>query len=142
MTKTRFRLKPVEEAMGKIVVDVTVSNFLEGEKSVEFDGSVDTGATFLTLPRAWKSRLGEIEILEEVDLELASGEIVGGEICGPVKIRIGDFRAITGEVLFIEMDPGADGKYEPLIGYLPLEAIPVGVDMLNHRLFKVNAMLK
>jgi len=142
MQKTLFRLKPVEEAMGKIIVDVTVSSFLEIGKSIDFDGSVDTGATFLTLPSAWKSKLGEIEILEEVDLELASGKIIGGEICGPVKIKVGEFREITGEVLFIEMDPGADGKYEPLIGYLPLEAIPVGVDMLNHRLFKVSAMLK
>ncbi len=142
MVKTTFRLKTVEEAMGKILVDVTVSNFLQEKKSVVFEGSVDTGATFLTLPREWKSQLGEIEILEEVDLELASGQIIGGEICGPVKIRIGDFREITGEVLFIDMDPGADGKYEPLVGYLPLEAIPVSVDMLNHRLFKVNAMLK
>ena len=92
--------------MGKIIVDVTVSNFLEAGKSVTFEASVDTGATFLTLPKAWKSKFGEIEIREEVDLELASGEIVGGEICGPAKIKIGDFREITGEVLFIEMGPG------------------------------------
>jgi len=75
-------------------------------------------------------------------LELASGNIVEGEICGPVKIKIGDFRQIAGEVLFIDMDAGSDGKFEPLIGYLPLEAIPVGVDMLNHCLFKIKAMLK
>lgn len=75
-------------------------------------------------------------------MELASGNIVEGEICGPVKIKIGDFRQIAGEVLFIDMDAGSDGKFEPLIGYLPLEAIPVGVDMLNHCLFKIKAMLK
>ncbi|MDQ3489507.1 MAG: hypothetical protein ACR2M8_10690 [Pyrinomonadaceae bacterium] len=142
MDKTRFRLKSMEEAMGKIVVDVTVSTLSEDGRIVAFDAFVDTGATFLTLPSAWKSKLGDIEVLEQVELELASGEIVEGEICGPVKIKIGDFRQIAGEVLFIEMDAGGDGKYEPLIGYLPLEAIPAGVDMLNHRLFKVKAMLK
>lgn len=142
MAKTRFRLKPVEEAMGKIIVGVTVSNLLENEQTFAFDAFVDTGATFLTLPKAWKSKLGDIEVLEEVELELASGEIVEGEICGPVSIKVEDFRQIAGEVLFIDMDPGADGKYEPLIGYLPLEAIPAGVDMLNHCLFKVKAMLK
>lgn len=141
MARTRFRLKPVDEAMGKIVVDVTISSLSENQQ-VTFDAFVDTGATFLTLPRAWKSKLGDLEVLDQIDLELASGEIVSGEICGPVKIKIGDFRQIAGEVLFIDMDAGSDGKYEPLIGYLPLEAIPVGVDMLNHRLFKVQAMLK
>lgn len=142
MEKTRFRLKPVEEAMGKIVVDVTVSNLSESQNVVAFDALVDTGATFLTLPSAWKSRLGEIEVLESVELELASGDVVEGEICGPVKIKIGDFRQIAGEVLFIDMATGSDGEYEPLIGYLPLEAIPVGIDMLNHRLFKVKAIVK
>lgn len=142
MAKTRFRLKPVTEAMGKIVVDVTVSNLSGSGQIVAFDALVHTGATFLTLPSAWKSKLGDVEVLEQVELELASGNVVDGEICGPVKIKIGDFRQIAGEVLFVDMDAGSDGKYEPLIGYLPLEAIPVGVDMLNHCLFKIKAMLK
>lgn len=142
MEKTRFRLKPVEEKMGKIVVDVTVANVTDKKNSVDFSAMVDTGATFLTLPKAWKAKLGELEELEQVELELASGDVVEGEICGPVSIRIDEFRQITGEVLFIDMEPGTDGDYEPLIGYLPLEAIPVGVDMLNHRLVKVKALLK
>ncbi|MEQ1607253.1 MAG: retropepsin-like aspartic protease [Pyrinomonadaceae bacterium] len=142
MTKTRFRLKPVDKVMGKIVVDVVVSNLSESGQIATFEALVDTGATFLTLPSAWKADLGDVEVLEDVELELASGEVVEGEICGPVKIKIGDFRQIAGEVLFIDMDAGSDGKYEPLIGYLPLEAIPVGIDMLNHRLFRVKAMLK
>lgn len=128
--------------MGKIVVDVVVSNLSESGQIATFEALVDTGATFLTLPSAWKADLGDVEVLEDVELELASGEVVEGEICGPVKIKIGDFRQIAGEVLFIDMDAGSDGKYEPLIGYLPLEAIPVGIDMLNHRLFRVKAMLK
>ena len=96
----------------------------------------------MTLPKAWKERLGDLEVLEEVELELASGEVTEGEICGPVRVNIGDFRQIIGEVLFIEMTADAGGEFEPLIGYLPLEAIPVGIDMLNHRLFKVKALLK
>lgn len=142
MEKTRFRLKPLEEKMGKIIVDVTVANITKKENSISFSAMVDTGATFLTLPRAWKDRLGDLEQLEMVELELASGEVVDGEICGPVSIKLDEFRRITGEVLFIEMNQGSDGDYEPLIGYLPLESIPVGVDMLNHRLVRVKALLK
>ena len=128
--------------MGKIIEDVTVSNISDNASKITFDALVDTGATFLTLPAAWKTKLGELEMLEEVELETATGKIIEGEICGPVRIKIGEFRQIIGEVLFVEMESDADGNYEPLIGYLPLEAIPVGVDMLNHRLFKVKAIVK
>ncbi len=140
--KTRFKLGTAKELMGKIITDVTVSSLAETEYKISFDALVDTGATFLTLLKDWKSRLGELETLEEVELELASGEVMQGEICAPVRVNIGNFRQIIGEVLFIEMEAEAQGNFEPLIGYLPLEAIPVGVDMLNHRLFKVKAILK
>jgi predicted aspartyl protease len=128
--------------MGKIIEDVTVSNVSDKDSKITFDALVDTGATFLTLPKAWRAKLGELETLEEVELEMASGQLIEGEICGPVRIKIGEFRQIIGEVLFMEMESDADGNFEPLIGYLPLEAIPAGVDMLNHRLFKVKAIVK
>ena len=128
--------------MGKIIEDVTVSNISDNASKITFDALVDTGATFLTLPAVWKTKLGELETLEVVELETATGKIIEGEICGAVRMKIGEFRQIIGEVLFVEMDSDADGNYEPLIGYLPLEAIPVGVDMLNHRLFKVKAIVK
>jgi predicted aspartyl protease len=121
---------------------VAVSNIATNDQAVRFDALVDTGATFLTLPSSWKEKLGKLELLEQVELELASGNIIEGEICGPVKIKIGEFRDIIGEVRFIDMEPDSDGNYEPLIGYLPLESIPVGVDMLNHRLIKVKAIVK
>ena len=53
---------------------------------------------------------------------------------------MGNFRAVFSEVLFIEMERNQDGKYEPLVGYIPLEQIPVAVDMLGHRLVKVRAL--
>lgn len=140
--KTRFKLRTAEELMGKIITDVTVSNLTDTENKISFDALVDTGATFLTLPKIWKNRLGSLETLEEVELELASGQVMQGEICGPVRVKIGNFRQVIGEVLFVETEADEHGKFEPLIGYLPLEAIPAGVDMLNHRLFKVKAILK
>lgn len=140
--KTRFNFKSAEEKMGKIISEVTITNALDSESKFTFDALVDTGATFLTLPKSWKSKLGDLETLEEVELEMASGEITECEICGPVRVKIGNFRQIIGEVLFIDMQTDEEGEFEPLIGYLPLEAIPAGVDMLNHRLFKVKAILK
>lgn len=133
-----FRVK----TMGKIIVSVSVASINNSENPIAFDGLVDAGATFLTLPLAWKERFDNLEKLDDVEMEMATGEIRAGEICGPVEIKIGNFRRIYGEVLFMEMQPDAQGDYEPLIGYLPLEAIPVGVDMLNHKLFKVKAIVK
>ena len=139
---TNFRLKPVREPMGKIITDVTVSNFGDSKKKISFDALVDTGATFLTLPNVWKEKLGDLEKLEEVGLELATGEVRTGEIFGPVKIKVGNFREVFSEVLFMEMEADEEGNYEPLLGYLTLEAIPVAVDMLGHRLIKVKASVK
>lgn len=139
---TSFKLKPIREFMGTIITPVTVSNAQQPEKQISFDGFVDTGATFLTLPAAWKERLGELEKVEDVELELASGEMRTGEVCGPARVKIGNFREMFAEVLFIEMEPNEEGNFEPLIGYLPLEAIPAGIDMLNHRLFKVKIRAK
>lgn len=122
--------------MGTILTHVTVSNTQDADYRISFEGMVDTGSTFLTLPRSWKDKLGSLKKLEDVEMQLADGQFRPGEVCGPVYIKIGNFREISGEVLFMDMEPDETGNYEPLVGYLPLEAIPVGVDMLNHKLFK------
>lgn len=63
--------------------------------------------------------------------------MVTGDICGPVLLRLERFRPVLAEVLFIELDR-ADGQYEPLIGYIPLEQAQAAVDLVRHRLVKVN----
>jgi predicted aspartyl protease len=120
--------------MGRIITQVKVSNVLEPSMSINLDGLVDTGATYLTLPFAWKDKLGNLEQVDEVEFESANGETGKGEICGPVRIAVANFRETFGEVLFIEMPENEDGEYEPLLGYIPLEQIPVAVDMLGQRL--------
>lgn len=126
--------------MGRIITSVTVSNTVESAKNIRFDALVDTGATYLTLPDAWKERLGDLEKIEDVEFQTANGEFGTGAIHGPVKIQLEGFRPVFSEVLFIEMRTDEEGKYEPLVGYIPLEQIPVAVDMLGHRLVKVRAV--
>ncbi|MGI9034435.1 MAG: aspartyl protease family protein [Pyrinomonadaceae bacterium] len=126
--------------MGRIVTQIKISNFLEADKSIEIDALVDTGASYLTLPNAWKDRLGELKKIESVEVEMGTGEIRQAEIYAAVSIKVANFREVIGEVLFIEMEKNSDGEYEPLVGYLILEAIPVAVDMLGHRLVKVRAL--
>lgn len=125
--------------MGRIVSSVRIENVSDPSQSLRCDALIDTGASFMVLPSAWKERLGDLAVVEQIDFETATQEIVTGEICGPVKIQVEGFRPIFNEVLFIEMNPD-DGIYEPLIGYIVLEQSQAGVDMLGHRLVPIKHM--
>ncbi len=125
--------------MGRIVCSVEVENATDSTKRLEFNALVDTGASFLTLPLAWKEKFGDLQTIREVELETATQATVKGEICGPAKIQISGFEPIFGEILFIEMEP-EDGIYEPLVGYIVLESSQIEVDMIGHRLVPIKYM--
>ena len=116
--------------VGRIVASVRIDNVLDATKSVTCDALVDTGASHMVLPTAWKERLGQLESTRTVELETATQEILTGEVCGPVRIQIEGFPVVYNEVSFVDMNP-QDGEYEPLIGYIVLEQSQAGVDMLG-----------
>ena len=124
--------------MGRIIVEATIENASDPAFRVRSSALVGTGAAYLTLPLAWRDRLGELTRLDTVSVETATQAVVSGDICGPVLFRIGGFRPVFTEALFIEMEPsgGHDGHYEPLIGYIPLEQAQAVVDLVGHRLVK------
>ena len=123
--------------MGRIVAQTKVTNLFDEKKFIRCGMLVDTGAGALILPSAWKERLGEFKRSEAVELLLASREVVRGEACGPVEIRIEGFRPVLNEVIFVDMGAGEDDEYEPLLGYVVLEQAQAAVDMLGHRLVPV-----
>jgi len=125
--------------MGRIVAPVEIRNANNPEYRIVCDALVDTGASYMVLPKAWKDKLGDIEVIDEIELELANQTPQKGEICGPVRLQIEGFRPIYTEVLFIDMKP-EDGIYEPLIGYIVLEQCQAGVDVLGHRLVHIKRM--
>jgi predicted aspartyl protease len=125
--------------MGRIVTSVKVENLNDPVSALRCDALVDTGASHMVLPSAWRDRLGDLEVITTVDLETATQETVQGTICGPVRIQVEGFRPIYNEVLFLDMQP-EDGDYEPLVGYLVLEQCQAAVDMLGHRLIPVKHM--
>jgi len=122
--------------MGRIVTPVTVASLSDPTSSIRCDAFVDTGACYMTLPTAWRDRLGDLEEIARVKVETATQDQIEGLICGPVRIQIEGFRPVYNEVLFVEMHP-EDGVYEPLVGYLVLEQSQAAVDMLGHRLIHV-----
>ncbi len=125
--------------MGRIISSVSITNISDQTKTLRCDAMVDTGASFMVLPSAWRDRLGDLETLDTISLETATQDTITGEVCGPVRIQVEGFRPIFNEVLFIDMNPD-DGIYEPLIGYIILEQSQAGVDMLGHRLIPVKHM--
>ena len=125
--------------MGRIIVPLKIENANDSRASLQCDALVDTGASYLVLPIAWKSRLGELRATRNVELELADQSNLSGEICGPVLIQIEGFPPIYNEVLFIDMKP-KNGTYEVLLGYIILEQSQAAVDMVGHRLVYVKQM--
>ena len=125
--------------MGRLSAHIWVANLLEPGHEVECDALVDTGSAHLVFPMAWQERLGKLRVLREIECLTATQQVAKGQVCGPVEIRIEGFAPIAGEVLFLDMAP-KDGHYEPLLGYLPLEASQAAVDMLGHRLLHVKTV--
>jgi len=125
--------------MGRIISSVRISNPADPTKTLRCDALVDTGASYLVLPSAWRERLGELEEMTTLQLETETGEALEGLICGPVRIQIEGFRPIHSDVCFVDMKP-KDGVYDPLIGYIVLEQSQAAVDTLGHRLVHVSRM--
>lgn len=125
--------------MGRIVATVDVQNVAEPRISKKLDALVDTGASYVTLPRAWKEQFGSFEAEEDIELQTATQESIRGTVCGPVRVQVEGFRAIYNEVLFIDMEPD-DGEFEPLLGYIALEQCGAAVDLVGHRLLPVRYM--
>ena len=128
-----------EMNVGRIVASVTIENAADVSNVLRCEALVDTGASLMVLPSAWKERLGHLEASSQIEIETATQETVTAEVCGPVRIQIEGFRPIFNEVAFVEMSP-ADGEYEPLIGYIVLEQSLASVDMIGHRLVPIKHM--
>jgi predicted aspartyl protease len=122
--------------MGRIVTNVAISNVSDPTASLKCDALVDTGAAYMILPTAWRSRLGGLEMTRSVELGLGNQTRVRGEVGGPVRIEIEGFPPIFNEVLFVDMAP-SNGAYEPLLGYVILEQSQAAVDMVGHRLIHI-----
>jgi predicted aspartyl protease len=122
--------------MGRIIANVSIKSLFEPDLIVQCDALVDTGAAHMVFPKAWKSRLGKLNRIREIDCETAAQQLVKGEVSGPVEIKIEGFDPVYSEILFLDMEP-EDGIYEPLIGYIILEQAQAAVDMVGHRLLHV-----
>ncbi len=118
--------------MGRIVTSVLLENIIE-HKKMTFTGLVDSGASHLILPAAWREQLGPLEEIRKIHMSLANQDTVTGTVCGPVKITLKGFEPVFSEIVFVEMKEER-GTYEPIIGYIPLEQCQAAIDFVGHRL--------
>ncbi|MBM3889285.1 MAG: hypothetical protein FJ388_09190 [Verrucomicrobia bacterium] len=130
---------PQMTQMGRIATSVKIENPSDREKKIRCDALVDTGASHMILPSAWRERLGKLEVVRQVKLSLATQASVDGTVCGPVRIQIEGFEPVFSEVVFVDMEP-EDGDFEPLIGYIVLEQSQAAVDLFGHRLIHVKRL--
>ena len=61
--------------MGRITTSVLLRNTLGPTKEMRIDAFVDTGAGWLTLPMAWRDRLGDLPVIRTAQLETANREL-------------------------------------------------------------------
>ena len=106
-------------------------------KSIDCGLFVDTCAGALILPASWKERLGDFQYTEPVELQRVNGDVVRGDACWPVAIRIEGFRPVANEVIFIAGEDNEGEAQEPSLGYVILEQALAAVDMLGHRLVPI-----
>src|SRR5687767_1937617 len=125
--------------MGRIIASVKIENVSDVSKSIRCNALVDSGASLMILPTAWKERLGRLELTRTVELETATQEILTGEVCGPVRIQIDGFRPIFSEVAFAEMSLEGE-EYLPLLGHIVLAQSQARIDVLGHRLVPIKHM--
>jgi len=138
MATKRSLLAVLDELAARTKPGPVVTGRTSQSKSMSISALVDTGAAYVTLPTAWREKLGDLEQIAEIEVELPDQSRKPGIICGPLRIRIGGFRPIVSEALFVEMQPDEEGEYQPLVGYIALEQAGAAVDMLGHRLVHVS----
>ena len=122
-----------------IIVSVKIENVRDIGKSLRCDAFVDTAASLMVLPAAWKNRLGRLEATGIIEFETANRGRMRGEGCGPVRIQIEGFRPVHTEVVFVEAKPNV-GEFEPLLGITVLTQSQAGVDPLRRRLVAIKHM--
>ncbi len=122
--------------MGRIVVTIRVSNPMAPEFAFDCKALVDTGASRLVLPEAWRDRLGPLAT-GVMPVKLADQRVFDAECCGPVKIEIDGLGYGHSDIAFLPLEPEYHGEYLPLLGYIALESMGAAVDLRNDRLIAV-----
>jgi clan AA aspartic protease len=87
---------------------------------------VDSGADLLTLSRSLSQRL-KLAKVDEVDAELANGDVMRADVVGPVEVRFQNRKTVVNAIV-VEADTGV------LLGAIPMQGMDVMVDPKREQL--------
>ncbi|PIU56023.1 MAG: hypothetical protein COS88_03395 [Chloroflexi bacterium CG07_land_8_20_14_0_80_51_10] len=112
--------------MGKVVERIKLTSLFDGQKSLEVDAVIDTGATMLALPRDMVDGLS-LRKIRDATVRYANNQMERKSIYSAVMLECKGRRG-TFDVL-----AEAEGS-EPLVGQLVLEALDLVVDTATRTL--------
>lgn len=115
--------------MGAFIVTIGVGD-PQGQRFIDVDALVDTGATYSQVSREVLEQLG-VPVWRSVSSEMADGRIVPAEI-GETVIRV-EGQEFATRVVFAE-----EGE-SSLLGATTLDLALLSVDPVHQRLVRVNA---
>lgn len=81
---------------------------------------VDSGASMLTLSRSLSQRL-KLAKVDEVDAELANGDVMRADVVGPIEVRFQNRKTVVNAIV-VEADTNV------LLGAIPMQGMDVRVD--------------
>jgi clan AA aspartic protease len=87
---------------------------------------VDSGASMLTLSRSLSQRL-KLAKVDEVDAELANGDVMRADVVGPVEVRFQNRKTVVNAIV-VEADT------DVLLGAIPMQGMDVIVDPKREQL--------
>jgi clan AA aspartic protease len=87
---------------------------------------VDSGADLLTLSRSLSQRL-KLAKVDEVDAELANGDVMRADVVGPVEVRFQNRKTVVNAIV-VEADT------DVLLGAIPMQGMDVMVDPKREQL--------
>ena len=94
--------------MGRVMASVQVENKygpapMPPVRLYCFDALVDTGASHLVLPSAWRDKFGVFAEERDDETEVASQERVKVMLCGPAQVLVEGFSDARTDVLFLRI---------------------------------------
>ncbi|MEM7650181.1 MAG: retropepsin-like aspartic protease [Cyanobacteria bacterium P01_A01_bin.70] len=93
---------------------------------VQVSALVDSGASMLAISRSL-ARLLNLNKVDEVQTELANGEVMQAEVVGPIEVRFANRRASVDAVVI-------EAETEVLLGAIPMQGMDVMIDPKRERL--------
>ena len=93
---------------------------------VQVSALVDSSASMLTIPRSL-ARLLNLQKMDEVQTELANGEVMQAEVVGPIEVRFANRRASVDAVVI-------EAETEVLLGAIPMQGMDVMIDSKREQL--------